>query len=733
MADRWNPSANGTLGLEWLIDTPIGSYVLDSASKSYCQYMPGSTLSGGLASSVAVYGRDGSPAGPGKFGAEMYSAPLAVPPGAAYDTDYPGTDTGADFTSVQNTGAAWVTQAGGAATFASVSPGVDDTTYLKNVNGWEGFFCRMWLRGANATQTAGKRILSVEIHVRIRVLTTQQAGPTLQGAFIIGGQTYLGGGVTAPYNAGYQDVTLMTQVYNPATGLPWTLPSLNNLITTGGTDSWGFQGQWGGYAADTVRVSSLYLKVKWVPEDRIGYAYGDVSIIQFQTWNAFSVPNLITTQDSNLDVNTGTTGSWTANANTTLSNDTLDRGLPWTRSLKMLAGAAGTFGATSTLYPCIGGKSYSAACYTNATAARLTSIGIQFTDAGGVILSTVTGSTKAGTGAFQAGVTVGPTVAPANATQMRLIIQTTATAGAQTCFAQGIVLSLDQIATKIVVDSYAGGLTPMKVDGGTEQSFYGHGVPEYVTFRRISGAGSLAFNTFGPGASSVGMPLGMYSYRPTLQDAAGALLAVGSPLTDCTQFISNKLHNVEAVNGPDPYYTQPYAGRATGQVDSSNTVTSQITLPVATFGAVRLIVSAAVEVPQAPLSIKLKRTSDNVQAGGTAVINPTDLLQIVPTSGGAASRTTPQLYIVTIPTPGANTAVQYYLEFSSGATVGQGWNVYALGTSGYTNDSVSIETLSFGGTTDIWNSPINVRSGRDGMCCVQTVPTAPAGFGVVVS
>lgn len=752
MANSWNPSANATLGLEWLVDQTPGTYVLDAASKAYAQVVPGPAatplLQLSIFQSISAFAQAVS--GPGKFGVEMYSTPLSVPPATTYDTAYPGTDTGSDFTSIWNGGNAWVTAAGAAATYTSVSPGVDDTTYLKNVNAWEAGFCRMWLRGANAAQMAGKRVLSVEIHCRLRVNSSVNAGIGMQGILRIGGNSYPGIWLQSAFNAGYSDVVLGTFTYNPATGLPWTLPDVNNIITTGGTDSFGFQAQFGALTPDAVRVSSLYLKIGWIPEDRLGYAYGDVSTTGWQTWSAKSVPNLITKQDSNLDVNTGNTGSWVANANTTVTNDSTNRGAPYTRSLKMLSGAAGTFGATSGLYPCIGGKSYSASAIANVTAGKLTTIAIQFVDMNGTTISTVTGATVSGSGAFTISPLVFNAIAPASATQMRLIIQTTATAGAQTAYAEAILLMLGSSAITLTGTTFNGGLTVPKVDGAAEQTFataasIANGASlatTYFVLRRISGTGTMSIPTLGPGSSAVGMPQGMSSYRPALQDAAGALLSLGSPTTDVTALVPTVLHNVNAINGPDVYYTQPYAARISGQVDTTNTIKSEMTLPASTFSQIRLVVSAAVDPPQAALNIKLKRTSDNAQAGGTAIINPTDLLQIVPTGGGSATRTTPQVFLVTIPTPAANTAVQYYLEFSSGATSGQGWNIYALDDMGFTSDSVSLDTVGFpfsrfganDGTVDAWNDPLTGgrQTRRDGMCCVMTTPAAPAGFGVVV-
>ena len=79
---------------------------------------------------------------------------------------------------------------------------------------------------------------------------------------------------------------------------------------------------------DTIRISSVYLKIRWQPEDRCGYAYGDVDATGWHAWDSKSVPNLLPAQDANLDVLTGgaDVGTWVADSNTTLTNDGVT---PW--------------------------------------------------------------------------------------------------------------------------------------------------------------------------------------------------------------------------------------------------------------------------------------------------------------------------------------------------------------------------------------------------------------------
>lgn len=734
MAGFYNPSTPETLGLEWLVDQDPTTFVLDSATKSYGVVMPG--IATKLSQQLAVLAQAVS--GSLVAGCVLHGAPYVEAVPQSIETDYAGTDTGADFTSPANGGAAaWLTQAGGVASYASVSPGVEDVTYLRNINQLEGPTpARLLMRGNNAVnaQMAGKRVLSVELHADVK--TTLTTTPIVRGVLRLGSIDYQASSVAVPVGAGYTDLTLGLWALNPATGLPWTLPDVNNLITLGATDSFGllcsYDARYTSAYADTVRVAKVYLKIRWQPEDRAGYAAGTVTATGWQTWTSKSVPNLLTKQDSNLDtlVTSGDVGTWVADVNTTITNDTTDRGAPWTRSLKMISGAAGTFGAKTGLYPAIAGKLYAFRCFAQVTAGRNTTVSIYFYDANGNLLQTSTSGATAGTGAFQALGMTAAVAAPTGTTQMKVGVQTTATAVSQTCFADGMFLGLDQAAITFVRDTSPGGAVAIKVDGAAEVTEIAHPTNELRVFRRVSGTGSMSLVTFGPGSSVVGMPLAMSSYRPTLQDDAGAILALNAVTADVTAFVTVKLHGWDTANGPSFHYSQPYAQRITGVVDTTNTIKSEMTLPAKTYVAVRLVVSGLVDVPGAALNLKIKRVSDDVQAGGTTIINATDLVQIIPVGGSIASRTTPQVFVVAIPTPGANTAAQYYVEASSTAPAGQGWVLYALDDLSYTADGVSVDTIVFGANVDAWNDPANGgrQTRRNGMIDLQTKPAAPSGL-----
>lgn len=730
MAGFFNPSTPATLGLEWLVSEDPSTFVLDSASKSYGMYLTGAALK--RSQELAVWAELLS--GTGVFGCECLSAPYTESIPQSFTTCYAGTDTGGEFTSPTNGANAWLTQAGGAATYASVSPGVDDVIYLRNINQVEGPTpARLMMRGIGAqTVLAGRRILDVTVYARIK--STLQTSPTVFGCLNISSIDYVASAVVVPTGQGYNNLTLGKWSLNPSTMKPWTVPELNLIVTTGGTDEFGFLATWDArYTAtysDTIRIASVYIVVRWQPEDRVGYASALVTATGWQTWTAKSVPNLLTKQDSNLDTDTAVTGTWVADANTTATNDTDDPGGAWSRSLKLLSGAAGAFGALSGFYPAIAGKTYSVRGRAKTTAGRTTVMSILFYDSLGTLLQTSASAGDAGTGAY---ISIGMTAvvtAPTGATQMKVHIVTTATAGAQTTFITGIFVGLAQTAITYVREASPGGAAPTKVDGSAETSSIAHSVSELRIFRRISGTGTLSLVTIGPGASAVGMPLSEYSYRPTLQDVAGALLSLGSVGTDVTAVITTSLNGWDSANGPIASLSQPYARRISGKVNTGNTIQSEMTLPATTYLAFRLVVSGEIDTPAASLTLKLKRRSDNAQAGGTATIAATDLVQIIPPGGSVASRTTPQVFVVAIPTPGANTAVQYYVELASTAAAGSGWLVYALDDMGYTGDSVSVDTIIFGANVDAWTDPLDggELARRNGMITVQTQPTAPTGL-----
>lgn len=736
MSGFYNPTADDTLGLEWLVTDEPSTFVLDSAAKAYGQYMPGEV--GRLSDELHVYAQAVS--GAGRFGCQVLSLPYVEAIPQAYETRYAGTDTGADFSSPTNSNQAWLDAGGGVASYADVSPGVDDSTYLRNVNQQENpSGARLLLRGAGAAQWSARRVLDVEVHVRIRC--TLATTPSIEGCLNLGGNDYRAQAKAVPIGQGYVDMTLGSWLFNPSTGKPWTLPEINNLVTTGATDEFGCVVYWDARHTtdyvDTIRISSVYLKIRWQPEDRCGYAYGDVDATGWHAWDSKSVPNLLPAQDANLDVLTGgaDVGTWVADSNTTLTNDGDNPAITGiTQSLKIDPTSSGAAGALGGYLPAIAGKSYAFRGHAKWTTGRNLVLSINFYDANGNKLQESPGATDVGTGSYKATGMTTPAVAPTGTTQMKPHIVLTAGAGTDTCFISGMVLGLGQAAVTYVQDSYPGGLAVIKVPGAAEMNHIAHPVDELRILRRVSGDGTMSLRTFSPGASAVGMPLGMWSYRPGLQDAAGALLTLGVAFNDVAAFGTVSVHDYDTLDGPIAAYSQPYAERITGRVWSGNSIKAELTLPAKDYLVVRVVVSGIVNVPGDDLVMAVRKTSGGAQMGGDVVIEPTDLVEIVPPGGTIASRTTPQVFVAAIPTPTTTTAEQYYVEASSAADADEGWLLYALDTMGWSGDSVNGDTIVFGAGVDAWINPEDggEQTRRNAMLALQTQPPAPTNVTATV-
>lgn len=733
MSGFYNPSTPDTLGLEWLIAEDPATVVLDSAAKSYGLYLPGEA--GHLSEELAVYAAAVS--GEGRFGCHLLSAPYVEAIPQAYETRYAGTDTGADFTSPTNGNAAWLDASSGAASYADVSPGVAGTTYLRNVNQYENPAspARMMMRGAGATQWTGRRILDVTLRVEIE---STIATPTVIGCLNLAGVDYKGEAKAAPLGRGAVDMALATWSLNPATGNPWTLPELNNVITAGATDEAGILVSWDmrqttNYA-DTIRVSKVYLRIRWQPEDRCGYAIGDVSVAGWQPWDAKSVPNLLTDQDANLDTATGNTGSWGALANTVLTNDADDPGSPWTRSMKITSSASGACGAQSGYYPAIAGKTYAFRGKGKWTSGRPLVLSIEFYDQNGNLLQTASGASDNGSGSYKSTGMTAPAAAPLGATQMRLRAVMTATAGAQTCFLTGMVVGLAEAAITYVQDDYPGALTPLRVSGGAEMTSIAHPTDELRIFRRVAGNGVMSLRTFGPGTLPIGMPLGMYSYRPVLQDAAGALLDLPTPFADVTAVLTTALHDYAAADGPIAEYSQPYAERVARVIDSTRNGRQELTLPAETYLVIRFLVAGQVAEPDGEVTLRLRRTSDDVQVGGDVIFDASDLQAIIPPGGATASKTTPQVLVLPIPSPAANSAAQHYVEITADSTVGSGFVFYVFDTMGVSGDSIAADTITFAGGVDGWtDTETGELLRRTAMLVLQTQPAPPTGVAAALA
>ena len=103
--------------------------------------------------------------------------------------------------------------------------------------------------------------------------------------------------------------------------------------------------------------------------------------------------------------------------------------------------------------------------------------------------------------------------------------------------------------------------------------------------------------------------------------------------------------------------------------------------------------------------------------GGTLTITASEL---------TAPRTTLQKFIGNLASAATLAAVQYYVEFSSSATSGQGWLVAVLNTEGQGN------AQNYGGATDRATVATVESSDKDVPLTVSTIPDAPTNFAVDV-
>lgn len=164
--------------------------------------------------------------------------------------------------------------------------------------------------------------------------------------------------------------------------------------------------------------------------------------------------------------------------------------------------------------------------------------------------------------------------------------------------------------------------------------------------------------------------------------------------------------------------SQPYVTPVELAVGALANRQSLGTHPTAAYGGVSLIV-AATTAPTAPLTVKVHRTSDNVQMGGTITIDPSE----VPLDGkyhllrhrlGELSPSNASLA----------TATAYYLAFTSTSSA---WKVIGAYTRHPTLGPTADDTTAAGGSISgsaTWDGTAN--SALDVLANLQSAPAAPA-------
>jgi len=188
----------------------------------------------------------------------------SLTPTVTREAHTPGTDTGAVTTG-------WQDQAAGAVNYSDVDAPTDTTEYATNTSAiGRSAQLQLMFRG-NSTALTSKRInaVTLEATVLVRRGLTTDSTVRVDGGFDIDGTRYWVGGQSAPRN-GRPTTLTWTHTTNPATGLPWTLTDVNDLVATTASDEFGIRVR-GKVAATGVRVLGLRVLVDAATENRFGY------------------------------------------------------------------------------------------------------------------------------------------------------------------------------------------------------------------------------------------------------------------------------------------------------------------------------------------------------------------------------------------------------------------------------------------------------------------------------
>lgn len=232
---------------------------------------------------------------------------------------------------------------------------------------------------------------------------------------------------------------------------------------------------------------------------------------------------------------------------------------------------------------------------------------------------------------------------------------------------------------------------------------------EIIVLRRISGSGAAVLPSLDSGST---MPGSHGAYRPSI-DTRGNVSSLNALLTECHPVI---FHIAGPAASAD---SQPYVDMVRTPISTGVTVEQEITAEASnTRQWVNLVLgSTRHAIPSAALSVKVRKRSDSSQVGGTGTIPAAYLeegpyvlraMEAVLASGASVTNGT-----------------QYYLELSSTAATGEGWDTVYLDALA---PPVSGYTAGFGGSTDRATVATAESDDRDFPFVYATVPTAPAGF-----
>lgn len=598
--------------------------------------------------------------------------------------------------------------------------------YLEMRLGWSSTVGKFTAAGLPAF--SGKRIVGVNI----TAIAEMAPGSTKNGQLYLGfsgagmGGVRLGPARTISATGGQQTVNAFFPV-NPATSRPWTPSDLEKFTTAVGTAN--LYVRWSAAAlgsAATVRIYNVYVQPLWVEETRAATGEATVTATGWQTVTTTTPEyhNRFGTNQSNFDLASAaaTPIAWvgsgapvpTVARQTVVGNVRSGAG-----SLQITATGAGDmtvipttlagFDTRDTL-SVIEGETYTMSAYFKANAAvRSCRCGVIWYDENGAqIGSTVVGANVTDSAAnFNTRATLSAT-APLLARYALPFVQILAAANGEIHFMDEVMFERSPS-----VSTFVNGGAAYSV-AGTQVWRKHNAVTNVVAFRRITGNFSI------PGLdSAAAMPHGVANALVPVTAVGGDLQSglLGTTSGDWPTLLTAAspvvlIRSDNAASGD----SQPYVAISTEEVTSTNTLRQEVTAPA---GIAIALVSFLVRQKKAAstqnLLVKVKRASDNVQVGSTFTVTSNDM----------EDYTSVQAFLGSIGSF-TSAAIQYYIEWTTAATTGNGWLVTVLDTKGQGNNA------GYGSTVDQFTGQAGEQASKDAAANISSLPAAPSGFTATV-